>query len=312
MKNLEEIDLENRVATERKLEKAPTAPPPNGVFAQSGHSLVSPSLLGIKTLNIVTNRLSLLLGKSENTQRFLQIALFQSEPTMKTAEALLHPGSSNKVEEAQPLVVACAFKSERLFLFTRNEPKEDETLGRDVFNEKPKQDLSHLASKATKAALPTSSTAILQTTKGDIFIELFPNEAPKAVESFVTHSRNKFYEGIVFHRIIRNFMLQTGDPLGDGTGGESIWGKDFEDEFHPKLRHDKPFMVSMANAGPNTNASQFFITTVPAPWLDDKHTIFGRVIKGMDVCRDIETVTTNKYDKPRDDIRIISIQIPRN
>jgi peptidylprolyl isomerase domain and WD repeat-containing protein 1 len=104
-------------------------------------------------------------------------------------------------------------------------------------------------------------------------------------------------------------MLQTGDPLGDGTGGESIWGGEFEDEFVPGLRHDRPFTVSMANAGPNTNGSQFFITTVPCPWLDNKHTVFGRVVNGMDVCTAIENVKTDDLDKPFEEISIQNIDL---
>lgn len=104
-------------------------------------------------------------------------------------------------------------------------------------------------------------------------------------------------------------MLQTGDPLGDGTGGESIWGSEFEDEFCDKLRHDRPGIVSMANAGPNTNGSQFFITTVPTPWLDGKHTVFGRVTKGIDVAFLIEKIEVDKYDKPVDDVKIVNITI---
>jgi peptidylprolyl isomerase domain and WD repeat-containing protein 1 len=131
-----------------------------------------------------------------------------------------------------------------------------------VHNEKPRTiDTKKAAEKALAA---TGSTATLHTTFGDISIRLFPDAAPKAVENFVTHARNGYYNNVIFHRVIRKFMIQTGDPLGDGTGGESIWGKEFSDEFSKSLRHDKPYTVSMANAGPGTNASQFFITTEKA------------------------------------------------
>lgn len=104
-------------------------------------------------------------------------------------------------------------------------------------------------------------------------------------------------------------MLQTGDPLGDGTGGESIWKKEFQDEFVRTLKHDRPYTVSMANAGPNTNGSQFFITTVPTPWLDNKHTVFGRVTKGFEVVSLIENLKVNKLDKPYDTVKIISTEV---
>ena len=104
-------------------------------------------------------------------------------------------------------------------------------------------------------------------------------------------------------------MIQTGDPKGDGTGGESIWGSDFEDEITRNLKHDRPGTISMANAGPNTNASQFFITTVHCPWLDGKHTIFGRVTKGMDIVQNIESVETDSEDRPLTEIKIVNIHV---
>lgn len=137
----------------------------------------------------------------------------------------------------------------------------------------------------------------------------FPEECPRTVENFVTHARNGYYNGIVFHRVIKGFMVQTGDPLGDGTGGESIWGGSFPDEFHPQLRHDRAGTVSMANSGPNTNGSQFFITTVPTPWLDEKHTVFGRVVKGMDVVGVIERTKTNRFERPLEEIKIMDIAV---
>jgi peptidylprolyl isomerase len=154
--------------------------------------------------------------------------------------------------------------------------------------------------------------AVLKTSKGDIEIELRPDLAPKAVENFVTHSKNGYYDGLIFHRIIKSFMIQGGDPTGTGRGGESIWGKPFEDEFASNAVFDKAGILAMANAGPNTNGSQFFITTVPTYWLNGRHTIFGYVTKGYDVLKALESVpTTGQYrgNKPLEDQKVISITI---
>ena len=154
--------------------------------------------------------------------------------------------------------------------------------------------------------------AVFETTKGNIEIELRPDLAPKAVENFVTHSKNGYYNGLIFHRVIRGFMLQTGDPSGTGRGGESIWKKSFEDEFSPSALFDKAGILAMANRGRNTNGSQFFITTVPTYWLNGKHSIFGYVIKGMDIVKAIENVPTSGRsggDKPLIDEKILSITI---
>src|SRR5210317_1843618 len=121
---------------------------------------------------------------------------------------------------------------------------------------------------------------ILETTQGVIELELYPDIAPLAVENFTTHVKNGYYNGIAFHRVIKGFMIQGGDPTGTGRGGESIWKKDFKDEFAPNVVFDKPFLLAMANRGPKTNGSQFFITLAPTGWLNGKHTIFGEVIKG--------------------------------
>ena len=123
-------------------------------------------------------------------------------------------------------------------------------------------------------------TATVKTEKGDFVIELFADKAPKTVNNFVFLSREGFYNGVTFHRVIKGFMAQGGDPTGTGTGGP---GYKFGDEFHPGLRHNSPGILSMANAGPGTNGSQFFITHGPTPHLDNKHSVFGKVIQGMDV-----------------------------
>jgi len=139
---------------------------------------------------------------------------------------------------------------------------------------------------------------ILKTTQGSITIKLFPKVAPKAVENFVTHAKNGYYNGTIFHRVIKGFMIQGGDPEGTGMGGESIWKKDFDNEYAPNVTFDRPFLLAMANRGPNTNGSQFFITTVPTPYLNGGYTIFGEVIKGKQVVKGIENVSTGDKDVP--------------
>ena len=158
--------------------------------------------------------------------------------------------------------------------------------------------------------MPESMTvAVINTNMGTIEIELFADKTPKTVENFVGLANKGFYDGIIFHRVIADFMLQGGDPTGTGRGGESLWGKSFEDEFVSELRHDVPGILSMANSGPNTNGSQFFITLVPTPWLDGKHTIFGKVINGMNVVDDIGKVKTGPGDKPVEDVIMINVKI---
>jgi len=134
---------------------------------------------------------------------------------------------------------------------------------------------------------------MLETTQGNLTLELYEDIAPLAVENFTTHVKNGYYNGLVFHRIIKNFMVQGGDPTGTGAGGESIWKKPFKDEFKSGVVFDKPGILAMANAGPRTNGSQFFITTAPTPWLNGYHTIFGRVVSGMDTLSKLNNVQTN-------------------
>jgi peptidyl-prolyl cis-trans isomerase A (cyclophilin A) len=169
--------------------------------------------------------------------------------------------------------------------------------------------------------MTNTPTATLRTNRGTVTIRLFPNQAPKTVRNFVdlaegtrewTDPRTgkpsdaKLYDGTVFHRVIPNFMIQGGDPLGTGTGGP---GYKFADEFHPDLSFNRPYLLAMANAGPGTNGSQFFITTVPTPHLNGRHTIFGEVIAGSDVVDQISKVTTGRNDRPVDDVVIESVEI---
>ena len=193
-----------------------------------------------------------------------------------------------------------------------------------------------------RVALPAAgdTVATINTTKGTIKVKLFPEETPKTFENFTTHAKNGYYDGIIFHRVIKDFMIQGGDPEGTGRGGESIWGHSFEDEFHPDL-HNIRGALCMANAGPNTNGSQFFIVQCKScdprflsqmeqmgtdygfgpdvienyknlggtPWLDFKHSVFGQVCEGMDVVDAIAEAPTGFQDKPVEDIKILSIDI---
>ena len=147
-------------------------------------------------------------------------------------------------------------------------------------------------------------TARMETDKGEMVIERFADKAPKTVNNFVFLARQGFYDDVIFHRVIDNFMVQGGDPTGTGTGGP---GYKFEDEFDPSLKHDKPGMLSMANAGPNTNGSQFFITHVPTPWLDNKHSIFGQIQEGMDVLMSIPPRDPMNTESPS--VKIVKVSI---
>lgn len=171
--------------------------------------------------------------------------------------------------------------------------------------------LSSFQSLKAQENMENSSSPLVtfETTAGTFDVKLFCQEAPKTCENFLGLVEKKYYNGIIFHRVIKQFMIQGGDPTGTGTGGESIWGKTFNDEFSPELKFTKPGLLAMANRGPNTNGSQFFITTAPTPWLNNKHTIFGEVISGYDVIQKIENSPTGPLDRPRQDQKIISITV---
>lgn len=158
---------------------------------------------------------------------------------------------------------------------------------------------------ASKWSEKENFRVVLETTQGDIHIELMPGIAPLAVANFVGHIENGYYDGLIFHRIIKDFMIQGGDPLGTGMGGESIWGKSFPDEFSPAVRFDTEGLLAMANSGPMTNGSQFFITTSQPEWLNDKHTIFGKVVQGYENVKKLESVETGPRDRPVEEQKIL-------
>lgn len=154
-----------------------------------------------------------------------------------------------------------------------------------------------------------SPIVVIETTQGTIEVALKPDVAPKATENFIKHAQAGYYDGVIFHRVIKGFMLQGGDPTGTGRGGESIWKKPFEDEVSAQVKFDRPGLLAMANSGPKTNGSQFFITTAATPWLNMKHTIFGEVVKGYDVVQKIETTKTAAGDRPVEEQKIIRVTV---
>ncbi len=149
-------------------------------------------------------------------------------------------------------------------------------------------------------------TVTIETSIGVIKAELFQDKAPKTVANFIKLVKQGFYDGIKFHRVIPDFMIQTGDPEGTGMGGP---GYAIEDEFHPDLKHDKPGILSMANSGPNTGGSQFFITEIPTAWLDNKHAVFGKVTEGMDLVHKIANVERDARDAPLEDVLMVKVSV---
>lgn len=317
---VEDMEFGRRLAAEKELElPGPDGKIPghwiNAVWDESGAFLLYPTLLGIKVVNTVTNRVARLLGKDE-TVRWMNLSLYQGAPAKKGFTTVAMAASANPIladkAARDPTLFCTGYKRQRFYMFTRGEPEDNKSGDRDIFNERPTREVQTIAAAAASSralASPLATSATIHTTEGDIHMRLFPAQAPKAVENFIGHAKSGYFEGVIFHRVIPKFMIQTGDPLGDGTGGTSIWGKEFEDEFSDDLKHDRPYTVSMANAGPNTNGSQFFITTTATPWLDNKHTIFGRVMSGLETVHIIENAKANKTDKPFEDIKIINVDI---
>lgn len=169
--------------------------------------------------------------------------------------------------------------------------------------------VTQLNGKETYLMANENPIVTIKTTQGNIEVELMPEVAPKATENFLTHAEKGYYNGLIFHRVLKDFMIQGGDPTGTGTGGESIWGRPFEDEVTSSVTFDTPGYLAMANAGPSTNGSQFFITTVPTPWLNMRHTIFGKVTKGMDVVKKIESAPADGNGRPAEEQKILSMKV---
>ncbi len=156
----------------------------------------------------------------------------------------------------------------------------------------------------------SGTRVVIETNLGNITLRLYDDLTPKTVENFLGLARKGYYDGVIFHRVIRGFMMQGGDPTGTGYGGKSLWGEPFEDEIVESLKFDRRGILAMANGGPGTNGSQFFITFAPTPWLNGKHTIFGEVIDGMDVLDKVEAAEVGPRDKPVEEIVIQHIDLP--
>lgn len=171
--------------------------------------------------------------------------------------------------------------------------------------------LSTTAGCTQKSKKEGDVMVVLETNRGNIELKLYKNIAPKAVENFLGHVKEGYYNGLIFHRVIKSFMIQGGDPTGTGSGGESIWGSPFEDEVTAAVKFDKPGLLAMANSGPSTNGSQFFITTVPTPWLNMRHTIFGEVVSGYEVVQLIEKAQVGSGDRPVEPQKIIKASIKK-
>lgn len=255
---MDHVEFGRRLAQEKDVESSLLKDKNNIIFDETSNFIIYATMVGIKVLNTYTNQIVRTYAREEHL-RAVNLALYQGQPQKKGVTSVEMGASTNplleQAEARDPILVSTAVGKVRFYMFTNDDDISKAT--RDIQNEKPTM-LNDKKSAAKKTE--TGSAAVLHTNYGDIHIRLFPDAAPKAVENFVTHSKRGYYNNTIFHRVIRKFMIQGGDPLGDGTGGDSIWGKEFDDEFS-SLKHDKPYTVSMANAGPNTNASQFFITT---------------------------------------------------
>ncbi|CAE7779645.1 cyp1 [Symbiodinium sp. KB8] len=164
-------------------------------------------------------------------------------------------------------------------------------------------------SSVSGAHIPRCSSPTVNLVQGDFAVELYDKHAPKTCKNFLGLVQRGYYNGVAFHRIISDFMIQGGDPTGTGRGGESIYGGPFDDEISPDLKHTGAGILSMANSGPNTNRSQFFITLAPTSWLDGKHTIFGRVASGMKTIEKMGMVQTDASDKPKEPVTIKSATV---
>jgi len=334
--HLEDFDFGKRISVEKAIDNDPDAPKTNVIFDHSGQFIIYPSMWGIKIVDAHTGEFMRLLGKIESTERFLSVSLFQGiidvsrvhlaniekKRSLNPHDPLLPRRATSASGEAlkasmenDPTIFAAAYLRDRFYLFSRREPSElaleDPSLSRDIFNERPRQE--DISTSVQIKAKPSQVSATVHTTMGDITVKLFGSYAPKAVENFTQLSKEGYFNNCIFHRVIKGFMAQTGDPTSTGMGGESIWGREFEDEISPDLKFDRSYLLAMANSGKDSNGSQWFITMKPTPWLNGLHTIFGEVTKGFEAVHQIENVKTgasgHTENRPLKDVKIVSVTI---
>ncbi len=169
--------------------------------------------------------------------------------------------------------------------------------------------MSSLSNAQVKENAVVNQIVVLETNQGNVEIKLYSEFAPKTCENFIGLVKKGYYNGLIFHRVIKNFMIQGGDPTGTGMGGASFWGGKFDDEFSDKIRFDRKGLLAMANSGPGTNGSQFFVTTIPTPWLNDHHTIFGEVVSGYENVAKIENTSVGAQDRPVQEQKILKAYV---
>jgi peptidylprolyl isomerase domain and WD repeat-containing protein 1 len=320
-------------ARERELQAAYRPPPSNAVFDETSSLVLFPTMLGVRMADVASGEVVATLGRVEASERFLGLALYQGVPAV-SSQMLLARGlvsSSDAMgskaaapkSRADPTLVALSFRKQRFFLFSRREPPEAAAsaaegggaaavpLSRDVQNEPPSAREIAAAEQGAKEAkrAKLGRQAVLHTSLGDITVQLFGDAAPLAVENFSELARRGYYDGTIFHRVIKGFMAQGGDPTGTGSGGDSIFGGDFADEFGSRKRFDRAGLLAMANGGPNTNGSQFFLTCAPCDWLNNKHTIFGAVLRGLETLKAIEAVRVGKDDRPEQPVTLLGVDV---
>lgn len=270
-------------------------------FDPSDTFLIYPCLLGIKVVSIRNHKVVRMYGYKDEV-RFSQVFLFHTNFEKMSIEAA---SASNQLLDkswnSDAVLFATGEGESRFYLFANT--SQEFNKDRDVDNEVEEE-----VEEEEEDTFKSASKVTLHTNLGDIILTLFPQAAPKACANFSELCRTGYYDTTTFHRVIPKFMIQGGDPKGDGTGGESIWGGHFEDEFSDEYKHDQPFTLSMANAGRNTNGSQFFITTEPTPWLDRKHTVFGRVTGGKTVVKEIEG-GKREGEKLVEEVRVVSVSV---